>query len=152
MLLLVSQKSENEKSSQDKLDEILSSVNELRTHIDNLDHRISRLEGHIDRSLSISTKSNILKSTVENIEQTDFDNLDEHLKRTYKTLAEAQEPLTASDLAERMGRSRSTTSYHLNTLEKMGILEKFPSPSKESSRTVLFRPKDRPFELLDSPK
>ncbi len=150
MVLLVSQKSENKDSSQEKLDEILSSVKELRTHIDNLDHRISRLEGHIDRSLSISTRSSILKSNVENIEQTDFDNLDEHLKRTYQTLAEAQEPLTASDVAERMGRSRSTTSYHLNKLEKMGILEKFPSPSKESSRTVLFRPKDHFFELLDS--
>ena len=143
--MLVSQKRKNEASSQDKLDVILSSVKELRTHISNLDHRISRLEGHIDRSLSFSTKSNMFKSTVENVEKTDFDDLDEHLKRIYQTLAEAQEPLTASAVAERMGRSRSTTSYHLNKLEKMGILEKFPSPSKESSRTVLFRPKDRHF-------
>ncbi|UCG03017.1 MAG: helix-turn-helix transcriptional regulator [Candidatus Heimdallarchaeota archaeon] len=152
---MVSQNSEKKKSSQDKLDEILLSVTELRTHFDNLDHRISQLEGYIDRNLSISTRSSILKSAVENREQTDFDNLDDHLKRTYQTLAEAQEPekgMTASEVAERMGRSRSTTSYHLNKLEKMGILEKFPSPSKESSRTVLFRPKDRPFELLDSHK
>lgn len=138
-------KTEHGKSSNDKLDEILSNVKELRDHIDSLDHRISRLEGHIDKSLSISTKSSILKSTLENVDQTDFDNLDEHLKRTYQTLAEAQEPLTASDVAERMGRSRSTTSYHLNKLEKMGILVKFPSPSKESSRTVLFSLKDRTF-------
>ncbi|MFX1506163.1 MAG: helix-turn-helix domain-containing protein [Promethearchaeota archaeon] len=138
-------KTEIEKSSSEKLDEILSSVKELRNHIDNLDYRISRLEGHIDRSLSISNKSSILKSTEENREQTDFDNLDEHLKRTYQTLAEAQEPLTASDVAERMGRSRSTTSYHLNKLEKMGMLVKFPSPSKESSRTVLFSVKDQTF-------
>jgi DNA-binding transcriptional ArsR family regulator len=138
-----SKKTENDKSSSDKLDEILLSVKELRNHIDNLDHRISRLEGHIDRSLSFSTKSNILKSSTENVDHSDFDNLDEHLKRTYQTLAEAQEPLTASDVAERMGRSRSTTSYHLNKLEKMGILVKFPSPSKESSRTVLFSLKDR---------
>ncbi|MFX1517571.1 MAG: helix-turn-helix domain-containing protein [Promethearchaeota archaeon] len=138
-------KSENSESSSDKLDEILLSVKELRDHIDSLDHRISRLEGHIDKSLSISTKSSILKSTLENVDHTDFDNLDEHLKRTYQTLAEAQEPLTASDVAERMGRSRSTTSYHLNKLEKMGILVKFPSPSKESSRTVLFSLKDRTF-------
>ena len=140
-----SKKTENDKSSFDKLEEILSSVRELRNHIDNLDHRISRLEGHIDRSLSFSTKSNILKSSAENVDHSDFDNLDEHLKRTYQTLAEAQEPLTASDVAERMGRSRSTTSYHLNKLEKMGILVKFPSPSKESSRTVLFSLKDRSF-------
>jgi DNA-binding MarR family transcriptional regulator len=140
-----SKKTEIEKSSSEKLDEILSSVKELRNHIDNLDYRISRLEGNIDRSLSISTKSSILKSTGENREQADFDSLDEHLKRTYQTLAEAQEPLTASDVAERMGRSRSTTSYHLNKLEKMGILVKFPSPSKESSRTVLFSLKDQSF-------
>ena len=140
-----SKKTEIDKSSYDKLNEILSSVKELRNHIDNLDHRISRLEGHIDRSLSFSTKSSILKSSEDNVDHSDFDNLDEHLKRTYQTLAEAQKPLTASDVAERMGRSRSTTSYHLNQLEKMGILEKFPSPSKESSRTVLFRPKDRVF-------
>ena len=138
-----SKETEIEKSSSEKLDEILSSVKELRNHIDNLDYRISRLEGNIDKSLSISTKSSILKSTGEDREQTDFDNLDEHLKRTYQTLAEAQEPLTASDVAERMGRSRSTTSYHLNKLEKMGILVKFPSPSKESSRTVLFSLKDQ---------
>ena len=143
---MVSEKKKNEESSQNKLDEILLSLNELRTHITNLDHRISRLEGNIDRSLSVTTKSNIFKTTVENVEKADFEDLDEHLKRTYQTLAEAQEPLTASALAERMGRSRSTTSYHLNQLEKMGILEKFPSPSKESSRTVLFRPKDRYFK------
>jgi DNA-binding transcriptional ArsR family regulator len=137
--------SEKEKSSSHKLDEILSSVKELRNHIENLDYRISRLEGHIDKKLSISTKPGIVKPTGENIEYTDFDDLDEHLKRTYQTLAEAQEPLTASDVAERMGRSRSTTSYHLNKLEKMGILVKFPSPSKESSRTVLFSPKDQNF-------
>ena len=142
---LSQKKAEKEKSSNDKLDEILSSDKELRNHIDNLDHRISRLEGHIDRNLTISTKSNIVKSTAENIENTDFENLDEHLKRTYQTLAEAQEPLTASDVAERMGRSRSTTSYHLNRLEKMGILVKFPSPSKESSRTVLFSLKEQNF-------
>jgi len=140
-----SKETEIDKSSYDKLDEILSSVKELRNHIDNLDYRISRLEGHIDRSLSFSTKSSILKSSSENVDHSDFNNLDEHLKRTYQTLAEAQEPLTASDVAERMGRSRSTTSYHLNKLEKMGILVKFPSPSKESSRTVLFSLKDPSF-------
>ncbi|MFW9902834.1 MAG: helix-turn-helix domain-containing protein [Candidatus Thorarchaeota archaeon] len=138
-------KAEMEKSSSDKLDEILSSVIELRSYINNLDYRISRLEDHFDRSLSVSSKTGILKSSEENMDHADFEKLDEHLKRTYKTLAEAQEPLTASDVAERMGRSRSTTSYHLNKLEKMGILVKFPSPSKESSRTVLFSLKDETF-------
>jgi uncharacterized small protein (DUF1192 family) len=55
--------SEKEKSSSHKLDEILSSVKELRNHIENLDYRISRLEGHIDKKLSISTKPGIVKPT-----------------------------------------------------------------------------------------
>ncbi len=149
MLVLVSKKDENRNSSQEKLDEILSSVKELRNHIDTLDNRISRLEGHFNRKLSIVGESSIIKSTVDNEKTSDFDNLDEHLKRTYQILALAQEPQTASQLAALMGRSRSTTSYHLNKLEKMGILEKFPSPSKESSRNVLFRLKDTP-KLINS--
>jgi DNA-binding MarR family transcriptional regulator len=149
--LLVSQKDENFNLSQEKLDEILSSVKELRNHIDTLDNRISRLEGHFERRLSILGESSISKSTITSKKKSDFDNLDEHLKRTYQTLAMAQEPQTASQLAALMGRSRSTTSYHLNKLEKMGILEKFPSPSKESSRNVLFRLKDT-SELINSKK
>lgn len=144
MLVLVLKKDESHNSSQEKLDEILFSVKELRNQINTLDNRISRLEGHFDRKLSIVGESSIIKSTVDNEKKSDFDDLDEHLKRTYQTLALAQEPQTASQLAALMGRSRSTTSYHLNKLEKMGILEKFPSPSKESSRNVLFRLKDTP--------
>ncbi|MFX0014194.1 MAG: helix-turn-helix domain-containing protein [Promethearchaeota archaeon] len=147
---MVPHKDENINTSQEKLDEILSSIKELRYHIGILDHRISQLEGHIDQKLSTVTKSVIFQSSVDDEQKTDFDDLDEHLKRTYQTLATAQEPLTASQLAERMGRSRSTTSYHLNKLEKMGVLEKFPSPLKQSSRSILFRPKDRSFELIDS--
>ncbi len=147
---MVSQKGKNDKSSENKLDEILSSVRKLRNHIDTLDRRISRLEGQIQRKLSFAVESSEFKSEIEDAKKGDFDNLDEHLKRTYQTLAMAQKPMTASEVAERMGRSRSTTSYHLNKLEKMGVLEKFPSPSRESSRNVYFRPKDRPFELMDS--
>lgn len=147
---MVSQKGKNDKSSENKLDEILSSVRKLRNHIDTLDRRISRLEGQIQRKLSFAVESSEFKSEIEDAKKDDFDNLDEHLKRTYQTLAMAQKPMTASEVAERMGRSRSTTSYHLNKLEKMGVLEKFPSPSRESSRNVYFRPKDRPFELMDS--
>lgn len=146
---MVSKKDENHNSSRGKLDEILFSVKELRNQIDTLDYRISRLEGNFNRKLSIVGESSIIKSTVDNENESDFDNLDEYLKRTYQTLALAQEPQTASQLAALMGRSRSTTSYHLNKLEKMGILEKFPSPSKESSRNVLFRLKDTP-ELINS--
>jgi DNA-binding transcriptional ArsR family regulator len=150
--LLDSQKGENNNSSQEKLDEILSTVKELRNHVNTLDHRISRIEGHIDQKLSIATESSVSKSTGENVKKDDFENLDEHLKRTYQTLALAQKPMTASEVAERMGRSRSTTSYHLNKLEKMGVLEKFPSPSRESSRNVFFRPKDLTLERMNSKK
>jgi DNA-binding MarR family transcriptional regulator len=144
---LDSQKNENESVSKDKLTQILTILNELKGHINSLDDRISHLEGNLggnlEQKLPIHAGSNENNSTISQKQQRNFNNLDEHLKRTYKTLAKANKPLTASEVAELMGRSRSTTSYHLNQLEKIGVLEKFPSPSRESSRNILFRPKDR---------
>ncbi len=149
--MLDSQESDSSKSSDKKLDEILSTVKNLGNRIKTLDHRISRLEGRIDQQLSSVMESSESKSTERKIKLDSFDELDEHLKRTYQTLATAQKPMDASELAERMGRSRSTTSYHLNQLEKMGVLEKIPSP-KDRSRNVFFRPKGSSFELIDSKK
>ncbi|MFX0183890.1 MAG: helix-turn-helix domain-containing protein [Candidatus Hodarchaeota archaeon] len=136
------QKNETDTTSKEKLDLILSTVMKLTEHIDNLDQRISRLEGNLDQRSTILTKSVISgRDLKEETKSNDFENLDEHLKRTYKILAEAEKPLTASEVAERMGRSRSTTSYHLNQLVKIDFLEKFSGKSKESSRNMFFRPK-----------
>ncbi|MFX0171634.1 MAG: helix-turn-helix domain-containing protein [Candidatus Hodarchaeota archaeon] len=146
-----SQGKEMDSSVKEKLDLILSTVTKLTEHLDSLDQRISRLEGNLDQQLTVPAEFD--ESERENLdesERTDFNNLDEHLKRTYQTLAEANKPMTASEVAERMGRSRSTTSYHLNQLEKLNFLEKFSGKSKDSSRNMFFRPKVTFPKFFDS--
>ncbi|MFX1282230.1 MAG: MarR family transcriptional regulator [Promethearchaeota archaeon] len=146
-----SQESDNSKSLDEKLDKILSTVKTLGTDVKSLKNRISQLEGRIDQKLSIPIESSESKSTERKIDPVNFDELDEHLKRTYEILETAQKPMDASELAERMGRSRSTISYHLNQLEKKEFLEKIPSP-KDRSRNVFFRPKGSSFKLINSEK
>ena len=141
--MLDSQRNENESASKEKLTQILTSLNELKDHIHSLDDRISHLEGNYDKSKPIVATSS--SSSSDTVQKTDFDNLDEHLKRTYKYIVNAQEPLTASDIAEQMGRSRSTISYHLNRLKELDLLEKVASDDPDRSRNVFFRTKDREF-------
>lgn len=124
-----------------KLDKILMTVTHLTNQIHSLDERLSNLEGNLSKNLPINSTSSV--SSSKNAEKTDFDNIDEHLKRTYQFLADAREPLTASDVAEQMGRSRSTISYHLNRLKELDLLEKVPSEDPERSRNVFFRTKGR---------
>ena len=130
-------------SNDEKLDKILNTVIHLKKQINSLDERLSHLEGDYGNKQSIISTSN--SSSSEIVDQTDFDKLDEHLKRTYQFLANAQEPLTASDVAEQMGRSRSTISYHLNRLKELDLLEKVPSEDRDRSRNVFFRTKERIF-------
>jgi DNA-binding transcriptional ArsR family regulator len=138
-----SQNNDQNSEAERKLDKILTTVVHLTKQIHSLDERLSHLEGNLDKKhLSDSISSS---SSSENVERTDFDNIDEHLKRTYQFLANAQEPLTASDVAEQMGRSRSTISYHLNRLKELDLLEKVPSEDPERSRNVFFRTKERSF-------
>jgi DNA-binding transcriptional ArsR family regulator len=138
-------------SAKEKLDLILSTVTKLTEHIDSLDQRISRLEGNLDQRLTVPTELDESKrDDSDKTDGTNFNNLDEHLKRTYQILAEANKPMTASEVAERMGRSRSTTSYHLNQLEKLNFLEKFSGKSKDSSRNMFFRPKVTFLKFFDS--
>ena len=99
---------------------------------------LSLLEQHPDSSLAADAMIMVLQTYIR---EDDFEGLDEHLKRTYQTLASAQKPMTASEVAEKMGRSRSTISYHLNRLENLNLLEKFSGTSKENSRNIFFRPK-----------
>jgi len=151
VLVVNPQKNEIDSTSKEKLDLILSTVMKLTEHIDNLDQRISRLEDNLDQRSTIPVKSvRSEREFKDETKNTDFENLDEHLKRTYQILAEARKPLTASEVAERMGRSRSTTSYHLNKLFKMDYLEKFSGKSKESSRNIFFRLKYNFPKFIDS--
>lgn len=147
---MVPKKDENDSSSKETLSIILSTVMALKNQINTLDLRISKLEGHIDQRLPAIVRSSTVK--VETVNKNDFNSLDEHLKRTYQILAHSTKPMTASEVAERMGRSRSTTSYHLNKLFNLDFLEKVPGTSKDSSRNVFFRPKDRIFEEVESRK
>jgi DNA-binding transcriptional ArsR family regulator len=134
---------ENKTTTDDKLDKILKTVVHLAEQVHSLDERLSHLEGDYGIKPSIISTSNV--STSESVDKTDFDNLDEHLKRTYQFLANSQEPLTASDVAEQMGRSRSTISYHLNRLKELNLLEKVPSEDRDRSRNVFFRAKERTY-------
>lgn len=143
-----SQKNDSNPLIQDQIELILSTVKELTDRIDTLNERISRLEGQIEKKLPTTTE--IEEEMAEIVTKTDFNNLDDHLKRTYKTLVNAHKPMTASEVAERMGRSRSTTSYHLNKLFNLDFLEKVPGKSRDSSRNVFFRPKERVFDHIDS--
>ncbi|MFX0151406.1 MAG: helix-turn-helix domain-containing protein [Candidatus Hodarchaeota archaeon] len=145
-----SQGKEIDSSAKKKLDLILSTVTKLTEHIESLDQRISRLEGNLDQRLIVPIEFDESESKDSDItERTNFSNLDEHLKRTYQILADANKPMTASEVAERMGRSRSTTSYHLNQLEKLDFLEKFSGTSKDSSRNMFFRPKVTFSKIFD---
>ncbi len=136
-----SQNNDQISKTERKLDKILTTVTHLTKQIQNLDERLSHLEGDLNKNRPINLTSRV--SSSDNVEKTDFDNIDEHLKRTYQFLANAREPLTASDVAEQMGRSRSTISYHLNRLKELDLLEKVPSEDPERSRNVFFKTKGR---------
>lgn len=138
-----SQNKDQKSTAEEKLDKILETVMHLTKQVCSLDERLSHLEGNYDNKNPIVTTSS--SSSSDTVQHTDFDNLDEHLKRTYKYIASAQEPLTASDIAERMGRSRSTISYHLNRLKELDLLEKVASEDPDRSRNVFFRTKEREF-------
>ncbi len=140
-----SQNKDQKSTAEEKLDKILETVMHLTKQVYSLDERLSHLEGNYDNKNPIVTTSS--SSSSDTVQHTDFDNLDEHLKRTYKYIASAQEPLTASDIAERMGRSRSTISYHLNRLKELDLLEKVASEDPDRSRNVFFRTKEREREF-----
>ncbi|MFX0049751.1 MAG: hypothetical protein ACFE8U_00535, partial [Candidatus Hermodarchaeota archaeon] len=90
-----SQGKEIDSSAKKKLDLILSTVTKLTEHIESLDQRISRLEGNLDQRLIVPTEFDESESKdSDNTERTNFSNLDEHLKRTYQILADANKPMT----------------------------------------------------------
>ncbi len=136
------QKKDVDSYSGDKLDKILVIVRKLSDDVSKLDNRISKLEENLNprKELYLTFEQEKEEENIEN-NLFPFDNLDEHLKRTYQILATSKKPMTASEIAEQMGRSRSTISYHLNEMEKLEILEKFPGKSKDNSRSMFFKPK-----------
>lgn len=133
-----SEKERNQLSSTDKIDLILETVISLKKDVDMLDSRISRIENNFNLPKLDSNEDESKRSA--NVIFRSFEELDDHLKRTYQVIADENKPMTASEVAERMGRSRSTTSYHLNQLEKLNFLEKVPAPEGKA-RHVFFQTK-----------
>jgi hypothetical protein len=133
-----------EKKLGEKLNPLLDSLSLVRDQINNIDQRLSLLEGFPTEKLSTVTDSNpeIPRSTP----QVNFEDKDEMLKRAYDVLAESPRPLTTQEVADKIGRSRSTTSQYLNELQKRNLLLKTYGETPDQSRNVLFRPVNKDQE------
>ena len=128
--------SEKETNQPDKkLDEILTVVKSLSDIIPLLDKRISALEGRLHQSTKppepIVTKLN-------SNPQVNFDEKDMMLERAYEVLAKENRPMTTQEVAEEIGRSRSTTSQYLNELHNRNLLTKSQGKSRDKSRNIVF--------------
>ena len=121
--------------SDEKLDKILSVVKSLNDRIGLLDNRISALEGSLHESPDPS-ESKITK--LNSIPQVNFDEKDMMLERAYEVLAKENRPMTTQEVAEEIGRSRSTTSQYLNELHNRNLLTKSQGKSRDKSRNIVF--------------
>ncbi|MHA2174672.1 MAG: helix-turn-helix domain-containing protein [Candidatus Hodarchaeales archaeon] len=129
--------SKNEKVHQDNvLDNLVNAVKTLNKQISLLDHRLSVLEGS---NLPKTNTTDIFDSLEhQNTPQVDFEDKDEMLKRAYQVLALAQRPMTTQEVAEKIGRSRSTTSQYLNELHQRNLLQKMHGTTPDQSRNIVF--------------
>ena len=127
-----------EKKLEEKLDPLITSLNLVCNQISGIDQRLSLLEGSSSQEISTVTVSDSHDPRVT--PQVNFDNKDEMLKRAYDVLAEAPRPLTTQEVADRIGRSRSTTSQYLNELHHRNLLLKTYGTTPDKSRNVVFRP------------
>ncbi len=127
-----------EKKLGEKLDPLMTSLSLVRSQISNIDQRLSLLEGSPQDHISTVTVSD--PEGPRPTPQVDFDDKDEMLKRAYDILAEAPRPLTTQEVADKIGRSRSTTSQYLNELQKRNLLFKTYGETPDRSRNVVFRP------------
>ncbi|MHA2052455.1 MAG: helix-turn-helix domain-containing protein [Candidatus Hodarchaeales archaeon] len=129
--------SKNEKVHQDNvLDNLVDAVKTLNKQISLLDHRLSVLEGS---NLPKTNTTDIFDSLEhQNTPQVDFEDKDEMLKRAYQVLALAQRPMTTQEVAEKIGRSRSTTSQYLNELHQRNLLQKMHGITPDQSRNIVF--------------
>ena len=121
--------------SDEKLDKILSVVKSLNDRIGLLDNRISALEGSLHESPN-PPESKVPK--LNPIPQVNFDEKDMMLERAYEVLAKENRPMTTQEVAEEIGRSRSTTSQYLNELHNRNLLTKSQGKSRDKSRNIVF--------------
>ncbi|MHA1995625.1 MAG: helix-turn-helix domain-containing protein [Candidatus Hodarchaeales archaeon] len=127
-----------EKKLEEKLEPLVTSINSVCDQINIMDRRLSILEGSPHQEISTVTVSD--SQDLRATPQVNFDNKDEMLKRAYDVLAEAPRPLTTQEVADRIGRSRSTTSQYLNELHQRNLLLKTYGTTPDKSRNVVFRP------------
>ena len=121
--------------SDKKLDKILAEVKSMNDRIGHLDDRIS----HLEESLHQSHKPPEPKVTrLDSTPQVDFDEKDMMLERAYEVLAKENRPMTTQEVAEEIGRSRSTTSQYLNELHRRNLLIKSHGKSRDESRNIVF--------------
>ena len=135
----------SEEKFDEKLDTLLTTVNSLVTTVNSIcgqisiiDQRIAVLEGFSHREIATVAVSDSREPRAT--PQVNFDNKDEMLKRAYDVLAQAPRPLTTQEVADRIGRSRSTTSQYLNELHQRNLLLKTYGTTPDKSRNVVFRP------------
>jgi predicted HTH transcriptional regulator len=121
--------------SEEKLDKILTVVKSLSDNISILDKRISALEGSLQQSTEIPVSK---ASKIDSNPQVNFDEKDKMLERAYTILAKENRPMTTQEVAEEIGRSRSTTSQYLNELHNRNLLTKTQGKSRDKSRNIVF--------------
>ena len=127
-----------EKKLEEKLNPLITSLDLVCNQISGINQRLSLLEGSSLQEIPTVTVSE--SHDPRATPQVNFDNKDEMLKRAYDVLAEAPRPLTTQEVADRIGRSRSTTSQYLNELHQRNLLEKHYGTTPDKSRNVVFRP------------
>jgi len=121
--------------SDEKLDKILAVITSLSNSIDLLDKRISTLEEYLQQPTEISASTG---TKFNSDPQVNFDEKDKMLERAYTVLANENRPMTTQEVAEVIGRSRSTTSQYLNELHSRNLLTKTQGKSRDKSRNIVF--------------
>jgi predicted HTH transcriptional regulator len=125
----------NTNLSEEKLDKILTVVKSLSDSIGVLDKRISALEGFLQQSTEAPPSKEVKFNSNP---QVNFDEQDKMLERAYVVLAKKNRPMTTQEVAEEIGRSRSTTSQYLNELHNRNLLTKSQGKSRDKSRNIVF--------------
>ena len=125
----------NTNLTEEKLDKILTDVKSLSDSIGVLDKRISALEGFLQQSTEGPPSKEVKFNSNP---QVNFDEQDKMLERAYVVLAKKNRPMTTQEVAEEIGRSRSTTSQYLNELHNRNLLTKSQGKSRDKSRNIVF--------------
>lgn len=126
----------NDDPFKERLETIITSIKALSDEIHVINQRLSLIEGSLNQSPIPSQPSKASES--DSVPQVNFNDKDEMLKRAYEILAESPQPMTTQEVAELIGRSRSTTSQYLNELHQRNLLLKTHGTTPDKSRNIVF--------------